>query len=138
MKLKIVFTAGVYDLLHTSHLELFEEMRKQGDLTLVIIHDGHTTFANKRKFPIENLEKRTRNIIDSEMVDMVRYTYEPEPIKAFEKVIADYGKDFELIFMRGNDWLNFPGIEILQKHGIPIIYKEYGKGISSSKLRDEL
>jgi cytidyltransferase-like protein len=135
--MKLVFTAAVMDLLHEGHINLLKEMRKAGDLTLVILHDGFTTFANKEKLPIESLEKRTRNLIDTGLVDIIRYTFEPEPIVAFNSVIIDYCK-FDLLFMRGDDWQDFPGREVLETFNIPIKMIKYTKEISSSKLRNEL
>jgi len=135
--MKIVFTAGVYDLMHEGHVNLFEQMRKKGDLTIAVIHDGFTTFKNKRKLPIESLEKRTRNLIDTGLVDMIRFTFDPVPVKEFQEII-DRFKEHELLFMRGDDWIEFPGIEIVKANNIPIEYIQYTKGISSSKLRTEL
>lgn len=136
--MKLVFTAAVMDLLHEGHIELLEQMRELGDITLVVLHDGFTTFKNKKKLPIENLEKRTRNLIDTGLVDIVRYTFQDEPIEAFEKIVKDYGDKFELIFMRGDDWSEFPAVSIIRKYNIPIVYKKYKSNISSTKLRNEL
>jgi phosphoenolpyruvate phosphomutase len=136
--MKLVFTASVMDLLHQGHINLLEQMRELGDITLVVLHDGFTTFKNKRKLPIENLEKRTRNLIDTGLVDIVRYTFEEQPHQAFQKVIDDYGKKFELIFMRGDDWTEFPAKTTLSKNNVEIVYVPYTQTISSSKLRDEL
>ena len=136
--MKLVFTASVMDLLHEGHINLLKKMKAEGDLVLVVLHDGFTTFENKRKLPIENLEKRTRNLIDTGLVDIIRYTFEKEPVKAFKKIIKDYGDKFELLFMRGNDWLEYPAKSILDKNNIPVKIIEYTKEISSSKLRNEL
>jgi cytidyltransferase-like protein len=136
--MRIVFTAAVMDLLHEGHLNLLQEMRKRGDLVLVVLHDGFTTFGNKRKLPIENLEKRTRNLVDTGLVDIIRYTFEPEPVRAFESVVRDFSEKFDLLFMRGDDWLDFPGKNIIDKYRIPIEYVSYTKNTSSTKLRNEL
>lgn len=136
--MKLVFTASVMDLLHEGHINLLTKMRAEGDLVLVILHDGFTTFENKRKLPIENLEKRTRNLVDTGLVDIIRYTFEKEPIEAFEKVIKDFGSKFELLFMRGDDWGEYPAKSVIDKYKIPVKFVDYTKNISSSKLRNEL
>ena len=136
--MKLVFTCGGMDLLHEGHINLLNNMRELGDITLVVLHDGFTTFKNKKKLPIESLEKRTRNLIDTGLVDIIRHTFEEEPITAFEKIIKDYGDKFELIFMRGDDWSEFPGIKVIRDNNIPIVYNKYTANISSSKLRNEL
>jgi glycerol-3-phosphate cytidylyltransferase len=136
--MKLVFTCGVFDLFHEGHQNLLKEMSKRGDLTLAVVHDGFTTFTNKKKLPIEDLSKRTRNLIDSGMVDIIMHTYEKEPHRTFETVINRYGNKFDLLFVRGDDWKSFPGIETLQANLIPIEYIPYTKGVSSTKLRNEL
>ena len=135
--MKIVFTCGVFDLMHEGHIKLFERMREQGDLTLAVVHDGFTTFANKRKLPIENLEKRTRNLVDTGLVDIIAYTFEKEPSQSFENLINRY-KKFDLLFMRGDDWQDFPGKTVIEKYGIPIKYVPYTKSVSSTMLRARL
>jgi len=131
--MKIAMTCSVMDLLHEGHIILLERMRRRADLVMVVLHDGFSTFKNKRKLPIENLEKRTRNLIDSGLVDIIKYTFDEEP--DFTDILKQY-KDFEITFYRGDDWSDFPGIKTLGK--TKIIYLPYTKGISSSKLRNEL
>jgi len=138
--MRIVFTAGVFDLCHKGHLNLFKQMRKEGDLVLAVIHDGFTTFKNKGKLPIESLEKRTRNLIDTGLVDIIRYTFEEEPRQAFEELIRYYGglKGFDLLFMRGDDWFDFPAKDVIRKYSIPIKFVSYTPDVSSSMLRNKL
>jgi cytidyltransferase-like protein len=134
---KLVFTCGVCDMFHKGHINLLKKMGERGDLVMVILHDGFTTFKNKQKLPIENLEKRTRNLIDSGLVDIVKFTFEEEPHQTFERLIGRY-KEFQLLFMRGDDWQDFPGKATLEKHGIPIEYVPYTEGVSSTMLRNYL
>lgn len=134
--MKLVFTAAVMDLLHEGHLNLLKAMREEGDLTLVILHDGFTTFENKRKLPIESLEKRTRNLIDTGLVDIIWHTFRKVP--EFSRVKNRFGGKFELLFMRGDDWPTFPGKGELDSMGIEQKFVPYTKGVSSSLLRNQL
>ena len=131
---KIVFTVSVMDLFHEGHANLLREMRKRGDLVLVVLHEGFTIFRNKKKFPIETLEKRTRNLINTGLVDIIKYTYEEEPITAFKHILERY-KDYELLFVRGDDWKEFPGKKVLEENNVPIEYVAYTEGISSTDKR---
>jgi len=144
--LTLVMTAAVMDLLHEGHLNLLQKMRDRGHLTLVILHDGFTTFRNKRKLPIENLEKRTRNLIDTGLVDIIRYTFTESPAGEFLDVVTDFrtkrGFDGEpawnVLFMRGDDWADFPARATLERLQVPIEFVPYTKGISTSRLRLKL
>jgi len=135
--MKIAMTCAVMDLLHKGHLRLLTRMKDRADLVLVVLHDGFTTFKNKKKLPIENLEKRTRNLIDTGLVDIIRYTFEEEPHQTFQEIIDRY-KDFEITFYRGDDWSDFPGRRTIEKSGIPIVLLPYTRGVSSSILREAL
>lgn len=132
-KPKLAMTAAVMDLLHAGHIKLLEEMNKRADLVLVVLHDGFSTFKNKRKLPIESLEKRTRNLIDSGLVDIVKHTFQPEP--DFKPLLERY-KKFDVTFYRGDDWSDFPGKKTLGRTKIVLL--PYSKGISSTMLRNEL
>jgi cytidyltransferase-like protein len=136
--MRLVFTAAVMDLLHEGHLNLLKSMRESGDLTLVVLHDGFTTFKNKHRLPIENLEKRTRNLIDTGLVDIIRFTFSESPSMEFREIIDRFQPQFDLIFMRGDDWRDFPGRSVLERADIPIVQIPYTVGASSSKLRLEL
>ena len=133
LRLRLAMTCAVMDLLHTGHINLFERMRERADLVLVLLHDGFTTFKNKKKLPIENLQKRTRNLIDSGLVDIIKYTFEEQP--DFTNILKQY-EQFDITFYRGDDWQAFPGKESLKE--TPIVYLPYTKGISSTILRNEL
>lgn len=134
----LCFTAGVMDMLHEGHLNVLAQMKLRGDVTAVVLHDGFTTFKNKSKLPVEPIEKRVRNLIDCGLVDIIRITYEEEPVKEFQGIINRYKNLFNLIFMRGDDWKDFPGRNIIEASGIPIEFISYTKGISSSLLREVL
>lgn len=134
----LVFSAAVMDMLHEGHLNLLAAMRKRGDMTAMVLHDGFSTFRNKRKFPVENLEKRTRNLIECGLVDIIRYTFDEEPIKEFTALIQRFRPRFDLVFMRGDDWLTFPGRGVIDYHQIPIEFVSYTRGVSSTELRREL
>jgi glycerol-3-phosphate cytidylyltransferase len=134
----LVFTAAVMDMLHTGHINLLRKMRERGDLTMVILHDGFTTFESKGKLPIESLEKRTRNLIDTGLVDIVRYAYSPLPKSEFWETVRDYRNKFDLVYMRGDDWRDFPGRVVLDDLGVPIEFVPYTKGVSSTELRKQL
>lgn len=138
MKPRLVFTAAVMDLLHEGHLNLLRTMRGRGDLTLVILHDARSTFWNKGKFPIEHLDKRTKNLIDTGLVDIVQHTFMQQPVHEFLAVIDRFSEKFELLFMRGDDWKGFPGHEVLESNSIPVEFVPYTKGVSSTSLRKDL
>lgn len=139
--MKVVFTAAVMDLCHKGHMNLLREMRKEagyGGKVIVILHSSKNIYETKGKIPIQTLEQRIDNLKITGLVDEARAvdSYDELGI-AFESIIAFHSND-ELIFMRGDDWLDFPKSEIIMKNNIEIQYIPYTKEISSSKIRSEL
>lgn len=136
--MKIVFLAAIMDLLHKGHLNLLREMRKEGDKTIVILHDDLSCYQIKDKFPVQTLEHRKRNLKLTGLADEIMVCKSTDPHKEFLKVIKKYGKH-ELLYMRGDDLKkDFPGQWLLEKHKVKIKFIGYTKGISSSKLIDLL
>ena len=126
-------------MLHKGHINLLREMRKIGARVDVMIHDDVSIFQNKGKFPVQYVEHRKRNLRKSELVNYIFETKCKDPSKEIETYLNVKMHDGKKIaYMRGNDWKDFPGKEILEKYNIPIIYIDYTDDISSSMLRDEI
>lgn len=134
----IVFTAAVMDLLHEGHVNLLKQMRSKGDLVLVVLHDEKSTFLNKGKTPVESLEKRTMNLIHTGLVDIVMHTYSQDPCEEFRRICGKFCRKFDLLFMRGNDWPDFPGHHVVRDLGIPIELVPYTEEVSSTKIKENL
>lgn len=132
-----VITVGVFDLLHAGHTNLFKKMRENGDYLIVIVHDDKSTYQNKNKFPVQSLDHRMRNIEQTGLVDDIQPVHSADPSEVIEKVIKFNSKD-DLVYMRGNDWQDFPGRPVLDKYKVPVKFITYTSGVSSTELRDKL
>lgn len=136
--MKVVFNAGIYDLTHQGHVNLFKKMRAVGDRTIAVIHDDESCYAIKGKIPVQSLEHRVRNLEIIGLIDEVVVTRSTDPAEEFEAIINRY-KDDDLMYMRGDDLTDdFPGRWLLKKRRVPILFVPYTRGISSTKLRDQL
>lgn len=135
MKKKIVISASILDLCHKGHLNLLREMRKNGDKTIMVLHDDYSCFLIKDKFPIWDLKRRKNALKMTGLIDEIYTAKKQNPGNQFEKIIKKY-KGNDLLFMRGDDNKNFPGKEVIDEHNIPIEYVPYTKGVSSTQLKD--
>lgn len=118
-----------------------QKMRARAGLdgfTLVVLHDARSTLKNKGKLPVEHIDKRTKNLLDTGLVDIVQHTFDQEPIKEFREIIQRWGQSCELVFMRGDDWPAFPGRGVLDMRQIPIEIQPYTKGVSSTSRVEEM
>ena len=135
--MKIVISASILDLCHAGHLNLLREMRKSGDKSIMVLHDDYSCYKIKDKFPIWDLKRRIKVLKMTGLVDEIYIAKNPSPANQFKKIIKKYwGND--LIFIRGNDNLNFPGKEVIDEYKIPIKFVEYTKGVSSTEIKELL
>lgn len=135
---KIVFCAGIWDMLHSGHRDLLKRMREEAGYgkVIAVIHSDESCYSIKQKFPVQDLKHRKRNLKRCGYVDKVLVTKEDDPYKCFQKIINMPG---EHLYLRGDDVKGeFPGRWFLEGRGVPIEFKPYTKGVSSSKIRDSL
>jgi glycerol-3-phosphate cytidylyltransferase len=135
--MKVVFSASIADLCHAGHLNLLRKMREQGDLVIMVLHDDYSCFLIKDKFPIWDLKRRKQALKMTGLVDKVYVTKNTDPSDQFLKIIKKY-KGNEMLFMRGDDNKNFPGIQTVKDNKVEIKYIPYTKSTSSTKLKELL
>lgn len=67
---KIVITSGVFDLLHSAHIEYLKKAKEQGDLLIVLIEsDARTRELKGEGRPLWNQDKRKEEIMKLGFVD---------------------------------------------------------------------
>lgn len=135
---KAAITVGVFDMLHEGHINLLNTMRLEAETIYVIVHDDHSTFLNKGKFPVQELGHRVRNLERARVATEVVSCTNPDPSPVLEKAVVAMQSMGPVLYMRGDDWVEFPGKDVLAEHNITIKYIPYTKGVSSSQRRDEL
>lgn len=130
---QVVLTAAIMDCFHEGHKNLLEKMRERGEKVIVVLHDDLACYKIKNKFPVQKLHHRKHNVLLSGLADEVMVTGNVDPSDQFFKVICTYDN---IVFMRGDDNLDFPGKWIIDKHKIPVEFVEYTKGVSSTETRE--
>jgi D-beta-D-heptose 7-phosphate kinase/D-beta-D-heptose 1-phosphate adenosyltransferase len=104
---RIVFTNGVYDLLHAGHVTLLAQAKKQGDILVV----GLNSDASVRRLkgpsrPMANEKDRALVIGALESVDYVTVFSEDTPYELIKKLKPDVlvkGGDYAVQEMVGRD-----------------------------------
>ncbi len=135
---KVVFTAAVMDLFHEGHANLLRAMRAEAGpdgLVVVMLHSDHSTWLNKKRFPAQALDHRMQNLKMTDLASAIHPVYRQFP--AFETIPVLYPAA-ELLFMRGDDWPDFPGRGVLEALKIPMKIIPYTAGVSSSAIRSGL
>ena len=132
--LKIVFTNGVFDILHAGHLDYLNRSKKLGDILIVGVNTDESTKAIKGlDRPFNGEEDRAALLAGLECVDYVTLFSETTPIKLIGLLKPDLlvkGADYSADEVVGKDLVESLGGEVKL-----ISFKE---GFSTSRLIDKI
>ena len=130
--MRIVYTAGVWDLLHRGHLNLLWESKQLGDILVVGVVSDAGTYAYKGAFPAQHSQHRIRAIENFGFVDVVELQVTTDPSPLLERFRPD-------VMTHGDDWQELRvGQETVARLGIEWKLIPYTPGISSTALRAEM
>ncbi len=137
-KYNIGFTAGVFDLFHVGHLNLFENCKKMCSHLIVGICDDNYVRDIKHKEPIFPLDERVRIINALKCVDeVVVVSFE----EIDDKMLALKKFNFDVLFS-GDDWKGSARYlkteEQFSKVGVSIEYLPYTKSISTTEIKHKI
>jgi len=127
---RIVFTNGIFDLLHRGHAEYLEEARALGDRLVV----GLNSDASARRLkgasrPIVTLEDRAAVVRALACVDLVVAFEEDTPLRLIEAVHPD-------VLVKGADYApaDIVGRELVESRGGHVTTVPLRAGLSTSEL----
>lgn len=123
---KIVFTNGVYDLIHAGHVTLLQKSAQLGDILVVGINtDASVKRLKGPKRPIAGEKDRALVLAALESVDYVTFFAEDTPFELIQKLKPD-------VLVKGGDYAHgqIVGADLVkQVVRIPLV-----EGRSSSNL----
>lgn len=128
---RIVYTAGVFDILHHGHLQTLWLSKELGDILIVGVVSDAGTLAYKGFTPFEPAELRSRNIEALGFVDVVvrqPLTDPTENLKRFKPELFTHADG-------GQDWSRLR--EQVEALGIKYVDLPFIEGLSSTNLRKE-
>jgi cytidyltransferase-like protein len=129
--MKTILTGMVSDLFHVGHLNLIERASEYGKL-IVCVPTSEGAYRAKGKRPIIDFEGRLRIINALKCVYMTIGFFDNDHL---DKIIETIRPD---MFIRGDDWSDFPGRKKLEELKIPIKFLKYTEGISSTKIKEDI
>ena len=124
----VVYTSGTFDMLHINHLRLIEYARSLGDILIVGVNTDELV-ASYKSTPMIPFEERIALMRAIKGPDLVVPQDSLEHSDKVRKLKFD-------VFVVGDDWVG--KYDYLEKLGVTVVYTPYGRGISSSALKNRI
>jgi D-glycero-beta-D-manno-heptose 1-phosphate adenylyltransferase len=132
---RVVFTNGVFDLLHPGHVDLLEAARAEGDALVVGVNsDASVRLLGKGPYrPVASEAARSRVLAGLAAVDCVVLFDEDTPLALIQALAPDVlvkGADYSRDRIVGADWVESRGGKVVQ---VPLL-----PGFSTTALVERL
>ena len=127
---KIVFTNGVFDLLHVGHVRYLKEARALGDFLFIGVNaDASVKKLKGNDRPLQNENDRAEILSSLACVDAVVIFNEETPEKLIHEVKPN-------ILVKGGDWKieNIVGASFVQSLGGQVFSLQFVDGKSTTQL----
>ena len=144
-----VLTVGCFDLFHRGHAVLLKRLTSNSAKLVVGVHDDESIWLNKQTKPTDRATKRFSSVqlaLRPQDEAFIIHAQDPSPYwtggedsrgRAVESMLAKLRAEgwvnFE--YKRGDDMLDFPGRQALEREGVKITFLPYTQGVSATSMR---
>ena len=131
---RVVFTNGVFDLLHPGHVRYLQAARQLGDVLIVAINTDRSVSQNKGPSrPIIPQDERAELLAALAAVDAVTTFDEETPHAIIERIQPD-------ILVKGADWAAdaIVGRDTVERRGGRVVRMSIEPGHSTSNIIDRV
>lgn len=128
-KKNVVFSNGVFDILHKGHIDLLKFSRKLGKKLVLGINSDKSVKKNKgENRPLNSIKDRVKKIKQLNLVDQIIIFNEKTPIRIIKKLRPD-------VIVKGDD---YTFNNVVGKNIANIILYKKTNNLSSTKLINKL
>jgi D-beta-D-heptose 7-phosphate kinase/D-beta-D-heptose 1-phosphate adenosyltransferase len=127
---RIVFTNGVFDLLHEGHVSLLQRARRLGDLLVVAVNSDRSASRLKGEGrPIQQLEERCALLAALDCVDLVLAFDGPTASSLVEAVRPD-------VYVKGedHDLERLPEATVARRLGARLVSVPHIRAVSTTQI----
>lgn len=128
--LEVVFTNGVFDILHVGHVRYLQASRLLGDKLIIGLNaDDSVRRLKGDSRPINNLEARAEVLAALQCVDLITFFEEDTPLEIISLILPD-------ILTKGGDYSidKIVGAEIVQDQGGTVHSIDFIPGYSTTGI----
>jgi rfaE bifunctional protein nucleotidyltransferase chain/domain len=126
----VVFTNGVFDLLHPGHIRYLHDARQLGDALIVGVNSDRSVRVNKgSERPVTPEAERAEILVALECVDAVAIFDEDTPAEIINCVQPD-------VLVKGADWGadNIVGRDTIEARGGRVVRMRLSEGYSTTDI----
>ena len=126
----VVFTNGVFDLLHPGHVRYLEQARRLGDLLIVGVNSDRSVRVNKGPGrPLNPDRERAEVLLSLYSVDAAVLFDEDTPHQLIGTIQPD-------VLVKGADWAatEIVGRDVVEARGGRVVRIDLAQGYSTSEL----
>ena len=127
---RVVFTNGVFDLIHPGHVRYLQAARAEGDVLIVAINTDESVRGNKvDERPIIPQNERAELLLALACVDAVTTFGEPTPAEIIRAVQPD-------VLVKGADWAAdaIVGRDTVEGRGGRVVRAQFEEGSSTTEI----
>jgi D-beta-D-heptose 7-phosphate kinase/D-beta-D-heptose 1-phosphate adenosyltransferase len=131
---RLVFTNGVFDLLHPGHVRYLQQARSLGDALIVGLNSDHSVRANKGpERPVTPETERAEVLAALRAVDAVVLSDEDTP----QRIISALQPD---VLVKGADWAEHAivGRDVVEAGGGEVVRVPIAAGYSTTGIIEKI
>jgi len=131
---RIVFTNGVFDILHPGHLRYLRAARRHGDILIVGLNSDASVRRNKGSERPINRERERAEVLEAlDCVDAVSVFDDDTPADIIRRVQPD-------VLVKGADWPadQIVGRDTVEARGGQVILEPVEQGFSTSAIIEKI
>lgn len=131
---RVVFTNGVFDILHVGHLTYLEEAGNLGDVLVVGVNSDASVKVNKGdKRPINSEKNRAYVLLGTKFVDYAVIFYEKTPEKLLDVLKPD-------VHVKGGDYKkeDLPETKIVEGNGGEVKILSFVDNVSTTQIINKI
>ena len=131
---KIVFTNGVFDIIHRGHVEYLNEAKRLGDVLIVGLNsDSSVKKIKGDSRPVNSENDRAFVLVNLKAVDYVVIFEEDTPYTLIKSIVPD-------VLVKGGDWKteDIVGSDIVLDSGGKVLSLKFIKNYSTTGIINKI